>query len=162
MPAAKKHHLTRDDWNRQRPESLVIACSDGRLQENLDDFLHEGLGITHYDRLYAPGGAGALASRSGAELLRPGQFLRDCQFLLRSHGIQSLFLIFHGPAADGPAEAVCGDYRRKLPGATLAELRQRQEEDAAELKRLDWGAGVRVHAYRCEVRPDNRIQFVEI
>ena len=152
-------HLTRSDWNRQRPESLVIACSDGRLQENLDDFLHLKLGITHYDRLYAPGGAGALASRGG-ELLRPGQFQRDCQYLLRSHGIRDLYLIFHGPTGDGPEEAVCGDYRRKLPSATITELRQRQEEDAAELKRVDWGKEVRVHTYRCEVRADNRIQFI--
>ena len=155
-------HLTRRDWNRQRPESLVVACSDGRLQENLDDFLHLGLGITHYDRLYAPGGAGALASRSGSELLRPGQFQRDCQFLLRSHGIGDLFLIFHGPEEGGPEEAICGDYRRKLPYATLAEVRRRQEEDAAELKRFDWGTAVRVHSYRCEVRTDNRIQFVKL
>src|SRR5262245_20796341 len=102
-------HLAQTAWNRQRPESLVVACSDGRLQENLDEFLEKSLGITDYDRLYAPGGPGALASRSGAELLRPGQFQRDCQFLLRAHGIQYLFLIFHGPAADGPEEAVCGD-----------------------------------------------------
>jgi hypothetical protein len=154
-------HLTPSDWNRQRPESLVIACSDGRLQENLDDFLHRGLGITHYDRLYAPGGAGALASRGG-ELLRPGQFQRECQFLLRSHAIRDLYLIFHGPAEGGPEESLCGDYRRKLPSATTTEFRKRQEEDADELKRVDWGSAVRVHTYRCEVRGDNRIQFVAL
>ena len=156
-------HLTPSGWNRQRPGALVIACSDGRLQENLDEFLHLGLGITHYDRLYAPGGAGALASRSGSsELLRPGQFQRECQFLLRAHGIRQLYLIFHGPAEDGPEEALCGDYRRKLPAATIAQHRKRQDEDADELKRIDWGGAVRVRAYRCEVRADSRIQFVEL
>ena len=155
-------HLTGPAWNRQRPEALVIACSDGRLQENLDDFLHGGLGITHYDRLYAPGGAGALASGGSVELLRPDQWLRECRFLLGAHPVHDLYLIFHGPAEDGPEEAVCGDYRRKLPRATMAELRRRQQEDAAGLKRLDWGRAVRVHAYRCEVRADNRIQFVEL
>jgi hypothetical protein len=156
-------HLTRGPWNRQRPQSLVIACSDGRLQENLDDFLHLGLGITHYDRLYTPGGAGALASRSGGvELLRPDQLRRDCRFLLGAHAIHDLYLIFHGPAEDGPEEALCGDYRRKLPGAGVAALRKQQEEDAAELKRLGWGDQVRVHTYRCEVRADNRIQFVSL
>jgi hypothetical protein len=97
------------------------------LQENLDDFLHRGLGITHYDRLYAPGGGGALAT-----------------------------------SADGPAEAVCGDYVRKMPGATAHDLREQQNKDAAILKRLDWGAGVALHTYRCEVRGDHRIQFVAI
>jgi len=154
-------HLTEREWNRQRPQSLVIACSDGRLQEDLDEFLYSDLGITHYDRLYAPGGAGALASRGG-ELLRPGQFQRDCSFLLQSHGIQDLYLIFHGPAEDGPREALCGDYLRKLPPSTsVSEFRRRQQEDADELKRIDWD-NVRVHCYRCEIRADNRIQFVEL
>ncbi|CAG0960358.1 hypothetical protein GPROT1_00763 [Gammaproteobacteria bacterium] len=154
-------HLTRTSWNQERPHTLVIACSDGRLQENLDDFLEHGLGITHYDRLYAPGGGGALVS-SGVELLRPDQYRRECRFLLAAHGIQDLYLIFHGPAEDGPEEAVCGDYRRKLPRATLAGLRQRQAQDADELKGVDWGTAVRVHTYRCEVTGDDRIQFVEL
>jgi hypothetical protein len=154
-------HLTRTSWNQERPHALVIACSDGRLQENLDDFLEHGLGITHYDRLYAPGGGGALVS-SGVELLRPDQFRRECRFLLAAHGIQDLYLIFHGPAEDGPEEAVCGDYRRKLPRATFAALRQRQMQDADELKGLDWGTAVRVHTYRCEVTGDERIQFVKL
>ncbi len=154
-------HLLRSGWNTERPQALVIACSDGRLQENLDEFLHTVLGITHYDRLYAPGGGGALAS-TGIELLRPDQFRRECRFLLAAHGIQDLYLIFHGPAEDGPAEAVCGDYRRKLPLADIAKIRQRQDDDADELKRIDWGNPVRVHTYRCEVTADDRIQFVEL
>jgi hypothetical protein len=154
-------YLTRPGWNQERPRALVVACSDGRLQENLDDFLHTSLGIHHYDRLYAPGGGGALVS-SGVELIRPNQFRRECQFLLAAHGVQNLYLIFHGPSENGPDEAACGDYRRKLPRANMAELRRRQEEDARELKQVSWGAGVQVFAYRCEVRNDDRIQFVEI
>ena len=154
-------YLTRTGWNHDRPHALVIACSDGRLQENLDDFLEHGLQITHYDRLYAPGGGGALVS-TGVELIRPEQFRRECRFLLAAHGIQDLYLIFHGPAEDGPEEAVCGDYRRKLPRASLAMLRQRQSQDADELKGVDWGTAVRVHTYRCEVTADDRIQFIEL
>ena len=30
-------------WKHQRPSALVVACSDGRLQENLDDFLSNAL-----------------------------------------------------------------------------------------------------------------------
>jgi hypothetical protein len=154
-------HQTRSGWNTERPHALVVACSDGRLQENLDEFLHGTLGITHYDRLYAPGGAGALVS-SGIELLRPDQFRRECRFLLAAHGIQDLYLIFHSPADDGPDDALCGDYRRKLPTASAARIRQRQHDDAAELKQVDWGTAVRVHTYRCEVTADDHIQFVEL
>ena len=63
-------------WKQQRPSALVIACSDGRLQENLDDFLSNALRITQYDRLYVPGGPGALAI-SGLEMLRPEQVRRE-------------------------------------------------------------------------------------
>jgi hypothetical protein len=154
-------HLTHLAWNSQRPQALVVACSDGRLQEHLDDFLHLGLGISHYDRLYIPGGAGALTS-SGVELIRPNQFCAECRFLLEAHALQHLYLIFHGPAANGPEEALCGDYRRKLPGASAAELRTQQEVDAATLKNHPWGAHVLAHTYRCEVRSDGRIQFVSL
>ncbi len=154
-------YLTQMDWNGQKPTALVVACSDGRLQENLDDFLHLGLGIRRYDRLYVPGGGGALAS-SGVELIRPDQLRDECRFLIAAHALQHVYLIFHGPAADGPDEALCGDYRRKLPWASASEVRERQAADADELRRIHWGSQVSVHIYRCEVRSDNRVQFVEL
>ena len=154
-------HLTRSDWNKQRPRSLVIACSDGRLQENLDDFLHHALGITHYDRLYAPGGGGALAT-SGFDYVRADHFRRECRFVLEAHSVQDLFLIFHGPAEGGAEEAVCADYRRKLQWASGAEIRQQQEQDVTEVKAIDWGIAVHIHTFRCEVRADNAVQFVSL
>lgn len=139
----------------------MVACSDGRLQENLDEWVHEALGITHYDRLYAPGGAGALVS-SGSDFLRPDHYHRECEFLLKAHAISDIYLIFHGPGVDGPDEAICADYRSKLPGASIARHRERQNLDARELKRLNWGSAVRIHTYRCEVRTDDSIEFVAI
>jgi hypothetical protein len=158
MPEAQ---LTRSTWNRQRPRALVVACSDGRLQENLDDFLHHHLGITHYDRLYAPGGGGVLAS-SGSDYLRADAFRREFRFLLGAHAIEDVFLIFHGPAEDGPDEALCADYRRKLPWAPVADIRRQQEQDAVEATRLLWGVRVAVHAFRCEVCAGDRVQFVPL
>ncbi len=49
-------------WSADRPHTLVIACSDGRLQEQTDEFLHRQLGLSGFDRFYVPGGGGALAS----------------------------------------------------------------------------------------------------
>jgi len=154
-------YLTRSEWNEQRLQALVVACSDGRLREALDDFLHSGLGLVRYDRLYVPGGGGALVS-SGVELIRPDQIRQECCFLLQAHAIQTLHLIFHGPAESGPEEAVCGDYRRKFSHASAGEVRQRQDHDAAELKRMDWGKAVRVCAFRCEVQADATVQFLEL
>ena len=55
-----------------------------------------------------------------------------------------------------------GDYRRKFPHATAAELRQRQDHDAAEAQRTDWGKAVQVYAFRFEVQADDTVRFVEL
>jgi hypothetical protein len=147
----------------QRPTALVVACSDGRLQENLDEFLSNALRISQYDRLYLPGGPGALAS-SGLEMLRPEQIRRELTFLVTAHEIEDVVLVFHGPAADGPAEASCGDYKRRFSGRSPAELRAQQEQDARDIARAMFRAGERLRllVYRCEVTRDHRIQFVPL
>ena len=59
-------------WTPARPNALVVACSDGRLQEATDAFLASEFKITRYDRFYVPGGGGALAS-SGTDPARAQQ-----------------------------------------------------------------------------------------
>jgi len=161
MGTMPQPNLTPSPWNSQCPRTLVIACSDGRLQENLDNFLHHGLGIAHYDRLYAPGGPGALAA-SGFDHFRAEVFRRECRFLLHAHSIQELILIFHGPAEGGPQEATCADYQRKLPGASASRIRQQQEQDANAVKAINWGIEVQTRVFRCEVTAANTVQFVPV
>jgi len=151
-------------WSVQRPRVLVIACSDGRLQEAVDDFLQNRLGILDYDRLYAPGGPGALAS-GGFELLRSDAFRRDCAFLVEAHGVEQVLLLFHGPApGEGPALATCADYHRKAPRKTPDEHLAQQEADAAEILRSAFArhAHVQVLVYRAEVLSDHRVRFVDL
>lgn len=95
-------------WVPDRPRTLVVACSDGRLQKGVDDFLHHRFGLTDYDRLYVPGGAGALAA-SGMEFSRATRFRRECSFLIEAHQVERLILLFHGPSENGPPETVCAD-----------------------------------------------------
>lgn len=154
--------VSRFGWNRSRPNKLVIACSDGRLQENLDDFLQGHLGIRHYDRLYAPGGPGALAS-SGFEFSRCDAFRKECLFLIAAHRVEDVYLIFHGPADDGPEEAVCADYLRLFPKYRPDQIFAEQQKDLGEILKagFGWQQTVNVHPYRCEVRSDGGIQFVE-
>jgi hypothetical protein len=159
-PAYRSH----TGWNENRPHVLVIACSDGRLQENLDDFLQVQLGISRYDRVYTPGGPGALTSH-GIEHSRADQFRKECTFLVQAHAIEEVVLIFHGPASDGPEVACCADYRRVFPRATMEEIREQQQRDVFAI--LDYGFGVpqsnlRVSVYRCEATADNAIQFVHM
>ncbi len=150
-------------WTPGRPSALVVACSDGRLQEATDAFLARELEITRYDRCYVPGGGGALAS-SGTDEARAAQMCAECRYLVELHAVRHVILLFHGPSASGRIEAACADYRRKLPWATLTELRTRQELDAADLldRRQQWAGGAGVLLYRCEVDSAGDLAFVNL
>lgn len=150
-------------WTLERPHVLVVCCSDGRLQEAIDEFLHGHLGVGDYDRLYAPGGPGVLIS-GGPDFLQTSQYRDDLAFLVRVHQVQELLLIFHGRGPDGPDGSNCAYYGRILPEASTEEIQQRQAQDLlavgdflSELK-LD----VRVRAFRAEVMADRRVQMVPL
>lgn len=147
-------------WTPDRPHTLVVACSDGRLQEATDAFLGRELGLTQFDRFYVPGGGGALAS-SGRDFIRAQQLRRECAYLIELHSVERVILLFHGPARDGPSEATCADYRRKMAWASPEILRIRQQQDGAELieRRGEWAGQASVSAYRCEVRRAGEIVF---
>lgn len=152
-------HKAQHPW-RDRPfEALVVACSDGRFNEQIDEFLHHRLAISYYDRLFVPGGAGALAA-TGTEFLRVQRIRAECRFLIEAHAIRRAVLLFHGPAADGPSEALCGDYLRRLPTSTVAGIRLQQERDARQLLREGLGPTVALEIYRCEVAKDAIVRFV--
>ena len=160
-PEVAPAYRTRSAWNPDRPHILVIACSDGRLQHDLDEFLSHHLGITRYDRVYLPGGPGALTSH-GVEFLRSDQFRRECIFLVEAHDIQRVILVFHGPSSDGPDEATCADYRRLFPRLTSGEIRDKQQNDVPEILNYGFGARTRqleISVYRCEATADGAIEF---
>jgi hypothetical protein len=146
-------------WDAQFPDVLVIACSDGRFQEEVDEFLQNELDIRRYDRLYVPGGAGALWT-GGCEFIRAQRFRVECQFLIEAHGIERVILMFHSPAEDGPVEASCGDYMRRLPTASASHLRRQQERDAEQLRRDRLWDGVALEIYRSEVTSGGVVRFV--
>ena len=155
-----KHSLR---WSPARPNALVVACSDGRLQEATDAFLAREFRITRYDRFYVPGGGGALAS-SGADPARAQRMSAECRYLVDLHAVKHVILLFHGPSQSGRIEAACADYRRKLPSAQIGELRARQELDAADLisRRHEWAADAAVVLYRCEVDSAGNLAFVNL
>jgi hypothetical protein len=146
-----------------RPNALVVACSDGRLQEATDAFLAREFKITRYDRFYVPGGGGALAS-TGTDPVRAQQMCAECKYLVDLHAVRRVILLFHGPSADGRIEAACADYRRKLPWANLAELRASQESDAVDLikRRREWASEAGVLLFRCEVNAAGNLTFVNL
>jgi hypothetical protein len=46
-----------------RIRAAGLYCSDGRYDEQFDDFLHNALGLPRYDRLAVPGGPACLTGR---------------------------------------------------------------------------------------------------
>ena len=148
-------------WIHHRPGALVVACSDGRLQQCVDGFLNQKLGITDYDRLYLPGGPGALAT--SGEYLRADFARRELEFLIDAHQLERIVLLFHGCTPDGPEAAMCADYRRKYFGRPLQELLVRQQRDAASLVRqIDRLGRVHVCAFRAEVDANRVVHFREL
>jgi hypothetical protein len=142
---------------------MVVACSDGRLQEATDAFLAREFKITRYDRFYVPGGGGALAS-SGIDPVRAQQMCAECKYLVELHAVRRVILLFHGPSVAGRIEAACADYRRKLPWATIAELRTRQQLDAVDLlaRRREFASEAGVLVYRCEVDAAGSLTFANL
>jgi len=146
-------------WDSDLPRNLVVCCSDGRFQQEVDGFLTGHLGIARYDRLYVPGGAGAMVA-SGIEFTRAHSLRKECEFLVTAHGIEQIIMLFHGPSTDGPDEAICGDYRRIMPTSSAKDIRRRQEQDALEILQERIWKNVAVRVYRCEVTSDRAVQFV--
>jgi len=156
-------YVTDATWRAQRPGALVVCCSDGRLQVSVDEFLHNILAIEDYDRLYMPGGAGAL-STIGYEYTRANQYRAELQFLLKAHSFGRIVLLFHGAAPDGPEESVCAHYKRLMPTAGYQQRTARHVEDRDDAARYILGISpeMQIDAYRAEVTAEQHVRFVEL
>jgi hypothetical protein len=149
-------------WQASRPRTLVVACSDGRLQKSIDEFLATRLGVTDYDRLYAPGGPAALGRDT--VLHRTDQLIRELEFLMKAHRIEEIVLLFHSADSTGPEDAVCAHYKRILPGASRTAVAEEQLRHAAEAKQVIGAIAphVTILVYRAEVSADGTVKFVDL
>ena len=105
MPAATTPiYASSIPYEPRRIRAAAIYCSDGRLADHVDEFLHNGLALPRYDRVTCPGGPVCLAGRLGAhwEALAIEEQLR---FLAQVHEIGRVVLIAH---------AECAYYARRL------------------------------------------------
>lgn len=79
----------------ERVHAVAIYCSDGRFGDQVDDFLHDHLGLPNYDRLAVPGGPAWLGLRSTASLTQYGLIREQLDFLVRFHVLKRVVLIAH-------------------------------------------------------------------
>ncbi len=85
-------------YHTQRMHAAAVYCSDGRVCEQYDDFLKNGLNLPRYDRVALPGGPACLAGYTAARLEEAG-VLDELKFLVDAHGLQRIVLIQHEDCA---------------------------------------------------------------
>lgn len=122
-------------YDTARIGAAAVYCSDGRVGEQMDQFLHEGLSLPRYDRVACPGGPAALAGRLMAFWECRG--VEDqLRFLVRAHGLKQVVLIAHQD---------CAYYRERLGiGATVLEEEQRRDLTLAAACVARLGDGLQV------------------
>ncbi|MCC7292869.1 MAG: hypothetical protein IT449_12480 [Phycisphaerales bacterium] len=81
-------------YDRARIHAAALYCSDGRMGEHFDEFLHNGLSLPRYDRVSLPGGPACLAGHPQAHLEEQG-VLDELGFLVEVHGLKRVVLIAH-------------------------------------------------------------------
>lgn len=82
----------------ERIRAAAVYCSDGRVGEHFDDFLHQGLELPRYDRVALPGGPGCLAGHTEARL-EEERVTDELRFLVEAHGLERVVLIQHEACA---------------------------------------------------------------
>lgn len=86
------------DYNPARIRAAAIYCSDGRVGEQFDDFLQNGLNLPRYDRVALPGGPACLAGHQQAHLEEQG-VVDELKFLVEVHNLTRVVLIAHESCA---------------------------------------------------------------
>jgi hypothetical protein len=124
-------------FDARRVGAAAVYCADGRYGEQMDQFLHEGLGLPRYDRVAVPGGAACLARHATFER---AALERQLRFLIEAHALTRIVLIAHHD---------CGYYKHRVRLPTGRSIAQQQAIDlkkSADEIRL-WCPEVEVEAY---------------
>jgi hypothetical protein len=110
--------------------AAAVYCSDGRIGEQMDEFLHAGLRLPRYDRLAIPGGPACLAGRLGAYW--EGRGTEDqLRFLASVHDIKRVVLVAHQG---------CAFYSRRLR-VPLERMEAEQLSDLTRAAQVVMGLG---------------------
>jgi hypothetical protein len=124
-------------FEHERIGAAAVYCADGRYGDQMDEFLHQHLGLPRYDRVAIPGGPACLAPHVLAMRER-GALEKQLRFLIESHELTRVVLIAHED---------CGFYKHVLRVRT--SLQEQQFKDllyVAEQMR-SWRNGLRVDTY---------------
>ena len=137
----------------ERVRAAAIYCSDGRLGEQFDEFLHQALRLPRYDRLAVPGGAASLAGHFQTYREADG-LLEQLRFLVDVHQLEQVVLIAH----EG-----CAYYTNRLKVSPLQLETQQQQDFRKALQRVQrLGRHVRVRGYFARLLAGGTVRFEEV
>jgi hypothetical protein len=85
-------------FEESRIRAAAVYCSDGRIGEQCDDFLHNALGLPRYDRVAVPGGPACLAGHFAA-YREEDAVKAQLEFLIAAHQLERVVLIAHQDCA---------------------------------------------------------------
>lgn len=128
-------YVSRTSYDAARIYAAAMYCSDGRIGDQMDEFLHHGLGLPRYDRLVCPGGPVALSGRLLA-LWDARGVEEQVRFLVQIHDIKTVVLVAHEGCA-------YYSHRLGLPPDRM-EFEQRQDLAKAAEAVLKLAPGVAV------------------
>jgi hypothetical protein len=117
-PAPPGSYEASSPYEEVRIHAAAVYCSDGRVGEQMDEFLHRGLALPRYDRVACPGGPVTLAGRLTA-LWESRGVQEQIRFLIRAHELQTVVLIAH---------ECCAYYQQRL-GIAAAAIESEQRDD---------------------------------
>ena len=118
IPGVRAVYTSPTPYHAERIYAAAMYCSDGRIGDQIDDFLHHGTGFPRYDRLVCPGGPVALSGRLLA-LWDARGVEEQLRFLVEVHDIKSVVLVAH----EG-----CAYYAHRL-ALPAGQLESAQRED---------------------------------
>src|SRR5688500_1443309 len=136
-------------WNPERPNTLVVCCSDGRWHAQVEDFL-EARAARRADMCVRPGGPAAFSLWSaGFDECRTLE--KNFKFLAKHHDLQSVWLIAHEN---------CAYYSAKYPYRDAKEMLRRQLDDLEHARKTieKWHPGLEIYKVYASLE-GNRVKF---
>jgi hypothetical protein len=147
-PAPSKVYQSALPFDEHRVGAAAVYCSDGRFGEQMDEFLHQNLGLPAYDRVAVPGGAACIAGHMMVHH-EAAALERQLSFLITAHALTKVVLIAHDN---------CGFYKGLWITAASPEQQQAIDlKKAADLIRSHHPTVV-VEGYFAR-RVDGKVQF---
>jgi hypothetical protein len=136
-PRQQTVFVSETPFDSRRIGAAAVYCSDGRFGEQMDEFLHRGLGLPRYDRVAVPGGAASLAGHVAA-YYQKAAIERQLSFLIREHGLRRVVLIAHQG---------CAFYKEVWTGCRTVEEHQAGDLVKAAHQIRSWNTGVDIECY---------------